>query len=301
MTEKELSQLKEELKRCSPATLAAAIRFRDQGDLESIPTIVLGVLEHYQPSTSNVRISDAPPEARLIEDLGLDSLTLLEVVMTLEQVLNMTIPNEELRDLGTMGRLNQFLRDKISGQETSSEVRHYDRDRIILRLPQQPPFLFLDSATLEGSNLTGTYTVRGDESCLEGHFPDYPVFPAALVFEALGQAACLALLETRPDPASDPDASDDNRVFFAGLDGARFHAVVRPGDCLQLHVELEKLREPLAIYRGRVTRGEQTVAQVRRLMLAFGVSPLPPAEADQGAAHEIPPVSVSYTDPTASS
>ena len=114
LNEKELEEIKEELRRCSPETLAAAIRFREQGDQTAIPTVIYGLIERYQPSTATLPLKDANDNTRLVEDLGLDSLSLLEMVFAIEGVLKLQINNEELKEIRTLGKLNQFLRDKLA-------------------------------------------------------------------------------------------------------------------------------------------------------------------------------------------
>jgi 3-hydroxyacyl-[acyl-carrier-protein] dehydratase len=220
-----------------------------------------------------VKLAAASEDTRLIEDLGLDSLTLLEIVLSIEEVLKLRIENEELREIRTLGQLNKFLHAKITGAQTETSTKHYTREHIALVLPQQPPFMFLDTAELNGETLTASYTIKGTESFLEGHFRDEPVFPASIVFEAMGQAACLWLLEKAPAQLGKDIKS--NRVFFASLDGAHFYRKTRPGEKLEFTQKLIKLREPLAIFEGAVTSNGERVAKVERLVLAFGDQLLP--------------------------
>ncbi len=274
LDEKTLTDLKENLRRCSPETLKAAMSFREQGDLSAIPLIVYGLIERYQPATSTVRLADATDETRLVDDLGLDSLTLLELVLDIESVLQLRIKNDELKSIRTVGQMKQLLEDKIAGVETKPATEAYSRDRIALVLPQQPPFLFLDHAELNGEMLTASYTIKGDESFLEGHFRGDPVFPASILFEALGQAGCLWVLERGPKVLGKPLPS--NQVFFAALDGAHVYRKTRPQEKLLFEVTLSHLRDPLAIFRGRVTTAAgDRVAQIDRLVLAFGELPSP--------------------------
>src|ERR1700722_8766791 len=137
LTESDYADLKEGLRRCSPATLAAAIRFREKGDLEALPTVVFGIIERYQPATAPVKLSTANDHTRLIEDLGLDSLTLLEIVMAIEESLKLQIGNHELREIRTLGQLNDFLHAKITGEKIAARRRHYSREQLVLILPQQ--------------------------------------------------------------------------------------------------------------------------------------------------------------------
>ena len=93
--------------------------------------------------------------------------------------MKISIENEELREIRTLGEVKTFITNKLSGtngvtEEKSAKVRYYDRLEITSRLPQQPPFLFVDEAQIEGETVRARYTVRGDEFFLEGHFKDNP-------------------------------------------------------------------------------------------------------------------------------
>jgi acyl carrier protein len=270
------SDLDEALRRCTPETFAAAKRYRETGDVTAIPVIVFGIIDRYQPATAPVQLADADESTRLIEDLGLDSLTLLEIVMSIEEVLQIRIANEELRGIRTLAQLNKFLAAKISGEETAASEpatsKKFTREQILLTLPQQPPFLFLDEASIDGKVITASYTIRSDEYFLEGHFKGDPIFPASIVFEAMGQAACLWVLENvgREMPS--------NQVFFASLEAAHFYRKARPGDRLDFEQTLVKMHPPLAIFSGKVSCGAERVAAIERLTLAFGESIQPDQE-----------------------
>ncbi|HVM60020.1 MAG TPA: phosphopantetheine-binding protein [Verrucomicrobiae bacterium] len=273
LTDNEVADLKDGLRRCSSKTIEAAVRYRETGDLAAVPTIVYGILERYQPSTAPVKLSQADENARLVEDIGLDSLTLLEIVLSIEEVLKLHIENQELREIRTVGHLNKFLRDKITGVASAAPPKVYPREQIALVLPQQPPFLFLDVATLGTETVQASYTIKGSEFFLEGHFKDDPVFPASIVFEALGQAACLWVLEKAP--AQIGKEIQSNHVYFASMDGAHFYQKMKPGDKLDFELKLTRLREPLAIFEGTVTSQGRRVARIERLVLAFGEQLLP--------------------------
>jgi len=108
------------------------------------------------------------------------------------------------------------------------------RDPIEL-LPHRPPFRFVDAvdALDPGVSVTARYVVTGDESFLAGHFPGNPVFPGVIQLEALAQAGAIALLADERYAGKLP--------LFGGVEKVRFRRLVRPGDELVLHVELERL------------------------------------------------------------
>ncbi|MEN9404147.1 MAG: 3-hydroxyacyl-[acyl-carrier-protein] dehydratase FabZ, partial [Verrucomicrobiota bacterium] len=97
------ANLRESLKRCSAATYEAAAQFRKTGNTEHLPAIVLGIIERYVEPDLRAKLKDSDDDLRIIEDLGIDSLTMMEIVILVEDVLQMTINNEELRHLRTVG------------------------------------------------------------------------------------------------------------------------------------------------------------------------------------------------------
>ena len=52
------------------------------------------------------------PETSFKDDLGADSLDLLELVMALEDEYSVEIPSEELQDLTTVGAVMDYLKNK---------------------------------------------------------------------------------------------------------------------------------------------------------------------------------------------
>lgn len=295
LTDAELQTIHQALKRCSPATIEAAIAFRSTGDTSQIPTIVYGVLERFMPPESAGKLKTASDDTRLIEDLGIDSLTMLEVVLAIEEVLAIRIENEELREISTLGQVKAFIEKRIAEGPASSQAPEdpstikLSKADILLTLPQQPPFLFLDEAILTPEHVSGSYRVTGQEYFLEGHFKDNPVFPASIVFEALGQAACAWILKQ-----TQAAANGHHEVVFASMGAAHFYRRAVPGDTLDFKLTLKRLRDPLAIFYGEVTVKGERLAAVEDLMLAFGAGA---AAHLQGAAHQTEAKPASPTPP----
>jgi 3-hydroxyacyl-[acyl-carrier-protein] dehydratase len=150
--------------------------------------------------------------------------------------------------------------------------RDFDRQAILERLPQQPPFCFVESASTTPEGARGGYTVRGDEAFLAGHFPGNPIFPASIVFEALGQVGCLWIIEEAAQ--SSGERVDRRQIFFTSIEAARFFRPVVPGDRLDMDLKLVRLRPPMAIFQGSAEVAGQPVAQIQRLVLAFTFAPV---------------------------
>jgi 3-hydroxyacyl-[acyl-carrier-protein] dehydratase len=108
------------------------------------------------------------------------------------------------------------------------------RDLVAL-LPHRPPFRFVDEVDDcdAGRSVTARWQTTGDEAWFAGHFPGNPVVPGVLQLEALAQAGAVAVLAV--------EANRGRLPLFGGVEDVRFRRVVRPGDELTLHVELERL------------------------------------------------------------
>ena len=90
-------------------------------------------------------------------------------------------------------------------------------------LPHRAPFLFVDTiCTLGDGAVRATWTIRGDEDFLRGHFPDDAIIPGVLIGEALAQAAGIALTSL-PGEGTGP-----RRPGFLAHINLRFHAPARP-------------------------------------------------------------------------
>ena len=111
------AQLQEVLKRCSVATREAAFEFRRTGNVEHVPAIIDGLLERYVEPEARAKLNGSIDKLRLNEDLAIDSLTLLEIVFLAEEVLQVSIDNEDLRPFRTVGDVKRFVTAKLSGTQ----------------------------------------------------------------------------------------------------------------------------------------------------------------------------------------
>ncbi len=57
---------------------------------------------------------DITPESLFLDDLGADSLDIVELVMALEEEFELEIPDEDAEKLETVGALIQYVSEKIS-------------------------------------------------------------------------------------------------------------------------------------------------------------------------------------------
>ena len=86
-------------------------------------------------------------------------------------------------------------------------------------LPHRDHMLLIEEVCREGDEAVGSYTVRGDEFFLQGHFPGNPIVPGVILCEMLAQSACVLLADVM---------SEGKVPMYTGLDKVRFKNPVRP-------------------------------------------------------------------------
>jgi acyl carrier protein len=263
--------LRELLKRCSDNTLVSALKFRLNKDVDQIEPIVLGIIDrHLEPEQKDI-FKKADDSLKLYDDLGLDSLTMLEIVMLVEQTLQVSIDNEELRDLRTIGDVKQYLNAKVRGVEIPQRPKTFRIEEVASIMPHQEPFLFLQDVTVDGNECKGDYEITGNEYFLAGHFKEQPVFPASIMIEALGQLCVFFLLQgTHPGLRQKVSPSS---IFFTACDGIKCRRVCKPGDILSMSVKVERVRHPLACFSGEILVNGQKTAHASEIKLAFDFFP----------------------------
>jgi 3-hydroxyacyl-[acyl-carrier-protein] dehydratase len=276
--------LREALKRCSPSTFEAAVQFRKTGNPEHVPAVVIGVIERFIEPDLRQKLRDADDDLRVIEDLGVDSLTMMEIVILVEDVLQLSINNDELRNLRTIGDIKTFIDCKIRGLPLPKPTKFLPVEQICAIMPIQPPFLFLNEASISSSSASGKYKITGQEFFLQGHFKDNPVMPASIMLEAVGQLAVLFLLE---GVAAEPGkVVGPNTIFFTGCDGVRARHMCKPGDILSLSVKPKRMKMPLATFEGSIRVGQEKAVTVEEVTLTYDLvdAPAPAAPAAPASA-----------------
>jgi 3-hydroxyacyl-[acyl-carrier-protein] dehydratase len=264
--------LKELLKRCPAGTYEAALQFRKNKDVVQIEIIVMGIIDrHLEPDQREI-LAKSDDTLRMYEDLGMDSLTMLEVVMLVEQTLQVSIDNEELRDLRTVGDVKAYLNAKAMGMEPPKRSKTFRIEEVASLMPHKDPFLFLESVTVEGDEVRGDYKITGNEYFLEGHFKEQPIFPASIMIEALGQLCVFYLL--KGEHAGLTEKVDPKTIFFTSCDGVKCRRICQPGDKLSMKIRVSRVRHPLACFSGEINVGGEKTATAQEIKLAFDYFPV---------------------------
>jgi acyl carrier protein len=104
----------EKIRHLPPVARAAFRRFQESGNLVELDPIICAILEDFVPRRPAKPLADQPGDARLIDDLGFDSLAITEVVFFTEDLFGISIANEEILQVRTLDDLRNFVRRKVS-------------------------------------------------------------------------------------------------------------------------------------------------------------------------------------------
>jgi 3-hydroxyacyl-[acyl-carrier-protein] dehydratase len=126
-----------------------------------------------------------------------------------------------------------------------------DIEEVLRRLPHRYPFLLVDRAVeyVPNKSIRGIKNVTINEPFFPGHFPGAPVMPGVLQIEALAQTGALLMSKTL-----DVDVSK-HLILFMSVENARFKRPVKPGDVMEMPVEVLFQRRNIFKFRGRVEIG----------------------------------------------
>lgn len=125
-------------------------------------------------------------------------------------------------------------------------------------IPQRPPFLFVDKVTDRTETTINTsFQVTGNEDFFKGHFPGNPIMPGVLLQEALFQSGA-ALMAGR---------AGGGLGVVTRVQNAKFKNMVKPGDLLEMQVDLTE-----SISNAHYMKGTTKVAGKTVLVIEFAVA-----------------------------
>jgi 3-hydroxyacyl-[acyl-carrier-protein] dehydratase len=141
--------------------------------------------------------------------------------------------------------------------EHAAPVTEADLSLIHRIIPHRYPFLLVDRVRdiVVGKSCVGIKNVTFNEPQFQGHFPGMPIFPGVMIIEAMAQTSGVLVGVTM-------DLVDKNaKVFFMGVEGAKFRRKVVPGDVLELHVTALRGGGKVWKFEGRGMVGGELAAE----------------------------------------
>lgn len=132
-----------------------------------------------------------------------------------------------------------------------------DQDVVKTILPHRDPMLFID--TVMSANETSLHAVTHvdpDWVIFQGHFPDLPIMPGVLLIESVAQGGALIL-------GLNGAVKDGNFIGFTGVESAKFRRAVKPGDVMDIHVELVRERRGFYKFEGKIEIGGELAVELK--------------------------------------
>ncbi|MDP6561073.1 MAG: 3-hydroxyacyl-ACP dehydratase FabZ [Candidatus Binatia bacterium] len=141
----------------------------------------------------------------------------------------------------------------------------FDINEIAKYLPHRYPFALVDRVVEleEYKRIVGIKNVTINEPFFQGHFPENPIMPGVLILEAMAQVAGILGLHSM-------GRVGDQRVYFLGIDKARFRQPVVPGDQIRFEIDVLKHRGPTWRFKGLALVDGKKVAEAELLSMTEG-------------------------------
>ena len=131
-------------------------------------------------------------------------------------------------------------------------------DSVLAYLPHRHPMVFIDRIKeLEhGKRGRGIKCIAYNEGFFPGHFPGEPIFPGALILEAMAQMAAIVMSE----PPGESAEGNSAPKYLAKVKQLSFKKPVVPGDVLDVEVVVTRRMGNMAIVSGSARVGDVEVA-----------------------------------------
>jgi 3-hydroxyacyl-[acyl-carrier-protein] dehydratase len=122
-----------------------------------------------------------------------------------------------------------------------------ESEEIETLIPHRFPFLLVDRCFdyVEGQSIRAIKCVSANEPFFQGHFPGRPLMPGVLQIEAMAQASAVLMSKSLK---VDPKVSG---IMFMSVEEAKFRKPVRPGDVLDMRIEVLMGRRNIYKFSGR--------------------------------------------------
>ncbi|MEE2947502.1 MAG: bifunctional UDP-3-O-[3-hydroxymyristoyl] N-acetylglucosamine deacetylase/3-hydroxyacyl-ACP dehydratase [Verrucomicrobiota bacterium] len=160
-------------------------------------------------------------------------------------------PSEAAQSFSPPGKFPATQPIQPDPSKVSEETKvPLDAEQIMQILPHRYPFLMVDRVTrIDGNQITAEKNVTIDEPYFQGHFPGHPIMPGVLQLEAMAQVAGILTLK---------QADNAGKIaYFMSAEKVKWRKPVKPGDVLQIDIELLRARGKVAKARGVCTvRGD---------------------------------------------
>ena len=129
-------------------------------------------------------------------------------------------------------------------------------EEIMECIPHRAPFLWLDSVSeISNDRIVASKHLSADLPVFQGHYPDFPVFPGVLQCEACFQAGAVLISRIF-------DVGDGAVPVVTRVNNTQFRRMIRPGETVQIEVDLTERLANAFYLKGRVTVDGKVTARL---------------------------------------
>lgn len=123
-------------------------------------------------------------------------------------------------------------------------------------IPHRSPFLWLDEVSeITETRIVAHKELTADLPVFQGHYPDFPVFPGVLQCEACFQAGAVLISKV-------VEVGDGEVPVVTRQNNTQFRKMIRPGETIQIDVELTERLANAFYMKGKVTSGGKVTARL---------------------------------------
>ncbi len=149
-----------------------------------------------------------------------------------------------------MDLINENFENDVEALGASSALDIHDL------IPHRAPMLLVDTIVeydLAARTIEARKFVKENDFFLQGHYPEFKLVPGIITSEMLFQTGAVLIAQLVKDGAIQNKAISEggNVPVITRSDNTRFKSMIRPGDDVQLKVELVDTMGPAIYMKGR--------------------------------------------------
>jgi len=123
-------------------------------------------------------------------------------------------------------------------------------------IPHRDPFLWIDEVTsLDDTKIIARKHIPEDLDIFRGHYPHFPILPGVIQLEAAFQAGAILIARTQT-------VADGQVPVVTRVNNTKFRNAVRPGDTLEIEVELTETLSNAFFLTGKVSVDGKTTVRL---------------------------------------
>jgi 3-hydroxyacyl-[acyl-carrier-protein] dehydratase len=133
------------------------------------------------------------------------------------------------------------------------------REAVLAAIPHREPFLLIDEVVSQDERrIHCRKRFTGEEYFYAGHYPAFPLTPGVLLCEAGMQAGAVLLSKIA---AADPEKNAGKVPVATRIDSVRFKRMVRPGETIDVEVELVERLSDAFFMKAKITCGGEVAVR----------------------------------------